>query len=111
MYESSPTQAVVGAFTVQDIHRQEIDQLWKAVGRLTASTREAFNKYFAGVSRGTAVEIEHTYVLDSPCGKEAIKEASLTIPQSYRYVDHDFIDLIGSDLLRSSPFPAGSRSG
>ncbi len=34
VYGSSPTQAVVGAFTVQDIHRQEIDQLWKAVGRL-----------------------------------------------------------------------------
>ena len=57
LYASSPTQRVVGEFSVDEILKLEPRKLWSATSRGAAVPREFFDAYFAGRKVGFAVKV------------------------------------------------------
>ncbi len=108
VYESRPTSSIVGAFAVGRVYREQLDVLWEIVFRTMQYSKTQFCAYFSGSSHGTAIEIRDLYRLDPPCSSDDLKSAdsSFGVPQSYRYVEREFIETL--EALGSTVLPSPS---
>ncbi len=85
LYASSPTQRVVGEFSVDRILALEPDKLWSMTSRVAAVPREFFDTYFEGRRLGFAVKVGKARRYGRP---KTLKEScGLTRPpQSFCYL-------------------------
>ncbi len=96
VYESRPTQAIVGAFGVGRIFIDTVDQLWNTVTKSGRASREDFFTYFRGATFGTALEVKDLFIFVPTFRKRELERtgSSFRAPQSYCYVDEEFLQSI-----------------
>lgn len=109
VYASSPIMAVRGSFVVSAVVRMPLRDLWAQFGTRAQVTRLEFDKYFAGLKEGIAIEI------GAVAAEPEISLAALRIawpgfhpPQTLRYLTE------APTVARASatrPASSGKRAG
>ncbi len=87
VYVPSPFSHLVGGFKVGQIIEATPSALWDISGDYTGVTREEYNYYFTGASKGIGIFINQAVRFGKPI---ALQELKLLIPgfhapQSFRY--------------------------
>jgi type I restriction enzyme S subunit len=86
MYASSPTQRIVGLFTVEDVVEMAPEALWEHFGDESGiREKERFMRYFAGKEQGYAIEIGDVQQLASPIDPRSHIE-EFRPPVSFQYI-------------------------
>ena len=101
IYESSPTQSVVGAFTVGNIIEDDITRLWERVGSSSGIEYNTFVDYFMGMQKGYAIEVSTIWPFHEKISLDSLRTHDLEPPQSYRYIQQDAFDNLFKDLCLS----------
>ena len=89
IYETTPTQALVGGCWVSGVVVAEPDEVWELHGHLTSVRRAEFDAYFSGTNQAVAIQVTNPWSLEQPIGLESLRDAwpGFHPPQSFRYVD------------------------
>jgi predicted transcriptional regulator len=86
LYASSPTQMVVGEFTIERVLTLGLDALWGLTQKGGAIDRTYFDQYFRGRTVGHALKVQKARRYKSPLCLRA--DLGITHPpQSFRYLD------------------------
>ncbi len=86
VYETHPTQMVVGFFRVAHVTQARPMELWKMFQEVGAITRQAFRAYFRGRENAVAIGIAGVFRLTTPLTLCELS-SGLVAPQSYRYLE------------------------
>jgi len=93
IYETAPTQRIVGRFTIEQTVVRRPNQLWRQFGPVGAIGHGAFQSYFAGRDRAVALQVAQPERF--PVGVAlADLEPQPAIPQSFAYLDAAVLDQI-----------------
>ena len=84
VYETAPTMAVVGWFSVGAIRVGAPSTIWRRYSRTAGLARAEFMSYFEGTQRAVAIEVKEAHRLRKPIPLESLGLG--TPPQSFRYV-------------------------
>lgn len=87
VYATTPVKAVVGFFEVESVDTDSPPVLWRRYKAIGGIGVEAFEKYFAGAPRGTAIRVGRTVRFARPFAVSAVG-TSTSPPQSFCYL-HD----------------------
>ncbi|MDK2974642.1 MAG: hypothetical protein PWP08_1013 [Methanofollis sp.] len=91
IYSSYPVKKIIGKFTAGKILEDRPDLLWETVKDKSGLSESEFFKYFAGKSKGFAIEIgEFTLFKDPIDPRKCYK--NFIPPQSFCYLDHDLLE-------------------
>lgn len=90
IYESSPTQSIVGKFTVASTVVATPRHLWRQFGGVGGISRADLLAYYAGADRGVALVIGSIERFELPFALAAL-DPRPAIPQSFTYVDPDVL--------------------
>ena len=87
IYVSSPVQALVGAFKVDQIVEKPLKDLWHIVRKKAGVTRQEFENYYEGVSAGVGIfwSVQNLWQLPEPITLEMLKQQHFHPPQGFRY--------------------------
>ncbi|MFM7371830.1 MAG: ASCH domain-containing protein [Sphaerospermopsis kisseleviana] len=95
IYESSPTQSIVGYAKVKRVIKQDKEILWKKHGKQACVSKSFFKDYFQGLDLGFAIELEDPYLLSEAIPLNILqRDFSFTPPQSYMYATPELLKLI-----------------
>lgn len=85
IYSTSPTQKIIGHFTVKAVHKMNPLNLWLHTWKHAGIEIIDFQEYFQGKEFGYAIEVENVTLYDKPL---LYKEVDHTgkIPQSFKYI-------------------------
>lgn len=85
VYATTPVQRVVGTFTIEEIHSDSLDSLWKRTAQFAGITRIMFDEYFGGRCTGHAIQVAQVrrFAVPQPLSRYV---ASNIAPQSFCYV-------------------------
>ena len=61
LYETMPVGAAVASIAIKCIHHKTIEELWELTKGKNSLTKEEFNKYFDGKTKGYAYEISKVF--------------------------------------------------
>lgn len=88
VYSTAPEKAIVGSFTIADIVKAHLPELWKMVGHASAVERIDFDNYFRGKNCGCAIMLEEPQRLKSPISLNHLREIvpGFHPPQAYRFL-------------------------
>ncbi len=91
VYETTPTQAVVGYFTVKQVHMATPQSIWRKAGPLTCVEKSMFDSYYGVRTQAFAIEIESAVRLKRKIALETLRAEwpGFSPPQSFRYVPDD----------------------
>jgi len=85
LYSTLPVGQVVAVLTIDDVVEAPLSELWRRYGSRAAVTREDFDAYFSGLSRGAALIIRDVQALKVPVSLSEIREGgAFQPPQFYR---------------------------
>jgi len=88
IYEPSPTQAIVGLFTIEKLEERPVSELLDLGSMKTPSSKESLGEYYAEKDSGTAIFISETRRLQAPITLHRNNgDWAFTPPQNYYYVD------------------------
>lgn len=89
IYEPSPTQAIVGVFSIAGIESRSIDELKDLAEEQATSTRGSIDEYFGEKEEGTAIFIDRAEPIEPAISLHAGEgdDWAFTPPQNYYYVD------------------------
>jgi predicted transcriptional regulator len=86
LYESSPTQGLVGEAVIDKVHHLSVSSIWRQfAGRIGCSKKE-LQEYASGVNKLYALELAHVRPYRAPISvawAETLLSESLVAPQSY----------------------------
>ncbi|MHC1623025.1 MAG: ASCH domain-containing protein [Candidatus Methanospirareceae archaeon] len=87
IYVPSPVKSLVGAFKIDQVVEKPLEELWEIVHDRAGVTREEFDAYYAGVSKGIAIFFRQVWSLPKPIELEDLKERMVGFhpPQGFRY--------------------------
>ena len=85
IYSSSPEKMLVGYFTVKDVQKKPIQDLWEEYSHVGGIDEEDFFKYFKNKMFGFAIEIDELKRFSEPVDPYNLFK-SFTPPQSYQYL-------------------------
>ncbi|TAJ43619.1 hypothetical protein [Methanofollis fontis] len=88
IYSSYPVKKIIGKFTVGKILEDRPDLLWETVKDQSGLDESEFFKYFAGKSKGFAIEIGEFMPFKNPIDPRKCYDNFIP-PQSFYYLDHD----------------------
>lgn len=88
IYSSYPIKKIVGKFTIGKILEDRPDRLWETVKDLSGLNEAEFFNYFAGKSKGFAIEIDEVTPFENPIDPKKCYENFIP-PQSFYYLDTD----------------------
>ncbi len=90
VYVSSPVKAVMGAFRVEQVIDGRPEALWSIVKGKAGLTRQEFEAYFSGASRGCGIFFTDVLRLHKPVSLQRLREKwpAFQPPQGYCYVTH-----------------------
>ena len=86
IYSSAPVKKIVAYFEISDILEDHPALLWKSVKNYAGIDDRYFFSYFAGRTRGYAIEIKNVQEFDDPIDPRAAIPGFVP-PQSYCYRD------------------------
>ena len=84
LYETAPTSAIVGGFTIGDVSRDTPMATWQAVGDGLAISKPEFDGYVNGSKEVIALQVSNTFRLRKSATREDLLKvvARFTPPQS-----------------------------
>jgi len=88
VYVSSPEQAVVGSFKVDNIVEKPITELWEEVEKIAGISHEDFYDYYQGVKLGVGIFLKDIHRFSQPVELHRLRNKlpNLKPPQSFRYL-------------------------
>ena len=93
IYSSSPIKMIVGVVEVRSIITASPTATWERTKHAAGISRRLFREYFKGSKKACAIEIQSVFPLKNPLPPHEIIP-KFHIPQSYRYVDHPFLEKV-----------------
>jgi len=93
LYSSSPVKRVVGIAEVIEVCCGRKEAIWASTFRQGGITRKEYDEYFYGRDMGCVLKLGKILKLITPLNPSTIKRGFL-VPQSYSYVDANFITRI-----------------
>jgi predicted transcriptional regulator len=109
VYVSAPVKALTGAFRVKNLIEDLPNNLWSITQDGAAITREEFDEYYAGATRGVAIFIEEVFVFSQAINLENLRRKWPTFfpPQIYRYLTQEEVShLYKVDILQKKAIDA-----
>jgi predicted transcriptional regulator len=87
IYVPSPIKSLVGAFKVDLVVKEPLQELWKIVHDKAGVTREEFDAYFDGTSTGVGIFFSDIWILPEPIDLRDLREQMIGFhpPQGFRY--------------------------
>ncbi len=85
IYTTSPVQAIVGEFRVQEQITASPSELWRRYSKIAGIDRASFFEYFAGTADAVGILIEHVTRYERSQSLEEFDPGSRA-PQSFRYI-------------------------
>nr|WP_242703943.1 ASCH domain-containing protein [Enterococcus sp. 669A] len=85
VYATKPCGKVVGEFTIEKIIEDHPAKIWQETKEFSAGTKEAFDEYFKGRSKGAAIMIKDFVSYEQPL---ELSDLNLkAAPQSFCYIE------------------------
>jgi predicted transcriptional regulator len=103
IYSSSPVRAVVGYVRIRHVLKLPISQIWREYGVAACVSKDELYAYFVGLKYGFAILIDSARPLEKQVTATVLEaQFGIVPPQSYRYVNADFVALLGNERLKAS---------
>ncbi len=98
VYVSSPQQAVVGSFKVDNIVEKPVTELWEEVEKLAGISHEDFYDYYQGVKLGIGIFLKDIHRFSQPVELHRLRNKlpNLKPPQSFRYLTVNQFNIVTS---------------
>jgi predicted transcriptional regulator len=98
VYVSSPLQAVVGSFKVDNIVEKPVTELWEEVEKLAGISHEDFYDYYYGVRLGVGIFLKDIHRFSQPVELHRLRNKlpNLKPPQSFRYLTVNQFNIVTS---------------
>ena len=98
VYVSSPQQAVVGSFKVDNIVEKPVTELWEEVEKLAGISHEDFYDYYQGVKLGVGIFLKDIHRFSQPVELHRLRNKlpNLKPPQSFRYLTANQFNIVTS---------------
>jgi predicted transcriptional regulator len=98
IYETFPTMAIVGSFSIGCVVRLELGPLWRQVKDDAGITREEYDKYFGGLSAGVGIFVRDFIRLRRHIGLDELRAVwpMFHPPQGFRYLDQVSVETLTS---------------
>ena len=98
VYVSSPQQAVVGSFKVDNIVEKPVTELWEEVEKLAGISHEDFYDYYQGVRLGVGIFLKDIHRFSQPVELHLLRNKlpNLKPPQSFRYLTDNQFNIVTS---------------
>lgn len=98
VYVSSPQQAVVGSFKVDNIVEKPVTELWEEVEKLAGISHEDFYDYYYGVRLGVGIFLKDIHRFSQPVELHRLRNKlpNLKPPQSFRYLTANQFNIVTS---------------
>jgi predicted transcriptional regulator len=98
VYVSSPQQAVVGSFKVDNIVEKPVTELWEEVEKLAGISHEDFYDYYQGVRLGVGIFLKDIHRFSQPVELHRLRNKlpNLKPPQSFRYLTDNQFNIVTS---------------
>lgn len=113
IYEPSPTQAIVGVFSIAGVESRSIDELKDLAEDQATSNRDSIEEYFDDKEAGTAIFIDKAKPIE-PAISLHVGEGddwAFTPPQNYYYVDPGEFMISLQNQNRESPSGESQQVG
>lgn len=95
IYATLPKAAVVGHVQIEGLEHISVAEIWEIYGARAAISRDAFNRYFDGVTAGCAILLSEPKRYDHPVPLDDLRAVyKLTVPQSYTFLREAHRELI-----------------
>jgi predicted transcriptional regulator len=107
IYETAPTQRVVGTFIVGRTVSTSPAELWKQFGHVGQIDSSEYARYFDGSAKAVGLTVQSYYRFTAPVALQELYPAP-SIPQSFVYVSADVIDQI--DAIQHDRAPGSVRT-
>jgi predicted transcriptional regulator len=85
LYATQPIGKIVGEFFIDEILQDNPETLWNITHDSAGISKEYFNEYFSGRSKGYAIKIKNAKKYDNSIDIGEISD-HLRAPQSFAYV-------------------------
>lgn len=98
IYSSSPEKSLLGSCLIDEIDKDSIDNLWKKNKLNGGIDYTDFYSYYEGTSIGYGLVLTAVQSFSSPIplGKLQSEISNFRVPQSYRYLRPEEIDILES---------------
>lgn len=98
VYVSSPEQAVVGSFNVDNIVEKPIGKLWDEVEKRAGISNEEFYDYYKGIKVGVGIFLKDIRRFSQPVELHRLRNKlpNLKPPQSFRYLTPNQFNILNS---------------
>ena len=93
IYASSPVKKILGLVQIAGIEVNTPHYTWNKTKRAAGISKQGFMAYFSGSQEAVAIEIGKTFKLKYEVDPRDLVE-DFSIPQSFKYVDTDFVRLL-----------------
>lgn len=90
IYSTLPVGKIIGEFTIEEVISDTPNKLWNRTHRYSGVSKEFFMGYFNGREKGFALKIKEFIEYSEPIDPKTLNE-SFTAPQSYRYINDNFL--------------------
>lgn len=91
LYASAPIMRIVGVVEVTEVSCGKKDHIWVNTSAIGGITRREFEDYFTGSEMCGVLMLGKVIKLKQPILPTQVKKG-FRIPQSYAYVDSDFLE-------------------
>ena len=99
IYCTSPVRRIVASFTISKVITAHPKILWKRFKGSSGLTREIFFQYFAGRTRGVAIEIGDLRIFERPIDPKLRLSEKFIPPQSFSYLDKNSVEHLEKDRM------------
>ena len=98
VYVSSPQQAVVGSFKVDNIVEKPVTELWEEVEKLAGISHEDYYDYYYGARLGVGIFLKDIHRFSQPVELHRLRNKlpNLKPPQSFRYLTANQLNIVTS---------------
>lgn len=93
IYTTSPVSSITGAFQINNIIEEPLNNLWEKVGNKAGVTREEFDTYYRKSSTGVAILFKQVWQLPKYIPLSILKKESFCVPQGFRYATKNEVAL------------------
>ena len=100
VYVSAPRSQLEGAFLVESVLEGDPRDLWPVVGSLTDLTLDEYENYFSGAKTAFGIQIRDAWILPTPVDMSALRNEDILPPQSYRYLNSEQANRLGSATVK-----------
>lgn len=95
LYSSSPIKKIVGLAEVTEVSCGKKDVIWKSTSTMGGISKKEYDEYFGKSDISCVLKIGKLLKLKTPLSPSIIKRG-FHIPQSYTYIEPEFISKIYS---------------